>query len=120
MTVGTARANDDGNGLTVVGNAWSPDTLLTDVVIDLGPPKGVVGADGVRCVGTVTQGGVTLKQVEYSGVDADEYGKDAEREKQWSRDNCKWQLEQGMAGYFKWTLGQELDVSQIRVTYTDV
>jgi hypothetical protein len=107
---------DDGSGMWVLDGGVP---LRDTVVIDEGPPKGVIGF-GVRCEGVVTQGGVTLRQVEYSGMDDAEYGKDAAREEQWSRDNCKWQLEQGMAGYFRWTLGQELDVSRIRVTYRDV
>lgn len=90
------------------------------VTIDDGPPKGVVGSDGVRCTGTVTVDGFTLKQVEYSAVDAEQLSADWQREKQWSRDNCKWQLEQGMSGYFRWTLGKQLDVGTIRVTYNDV
>lgn len=111
-----AHASDDGSGMWLLDGGV---TLRDTVVIDLGPPKGVVGF-GVQCVGVVTQGGTTLRQVEYSGMDDGEYSKDAAREEAWSRDNCKWQLEQGMAGYFKWTLGQELDVSKIKVTYRDV
>jgi hypothetical protein len=112
----TVAYAEDGGGLArPVGGFGTRET----VVIDEGPPKGVIGF-GVQCIGTLTHGDTTLRQVEYSGMDDAEYAKDAAREEAWSRDNCKWQLEQGMAGWFKWQRGVDIDVSRIKVTYKDV
>lgn len=82
---------------------------------DPGPPKGVVGNDGIRCHGEVTQDGHTYVYTNYVGADADE---PTDREHAWQRSYCQWILEQDMSRYFLVQHNLILDTSKIRVTIT--
>jgi hypothetical protein len=89
------------------------------VVWDDGPPKGVVGADGIRCIGTASAGGHTYTSVKYVGADAGEMSSDPQRERNWQRSQCEWEQRQligGVPGWFKYRHGIDIDPASVRVT----
>jgi hypothetical protein len=83
---------------------------------DPGPPKGVVGQDGIACVGKASQGGNSLTYTVYIGADGDEMRDRPDRERSWQTDYCHWALEQDMSGWFKYQWDTALDPSNIKVT----
>lgn len=101
------------------GGMWLPrpaDALYEDAVIDEGPPKGVVGADGIACHGEASQDGHSLKYTNYVGADADRMSADPQGERAWQAAHCSWLLAEGMSGWFRYQHGVELDVTRIRMT----
>lgn len=108
---------DDGSGMALPHGGIA---TYEDAVIDDGPPKGVVGADGMSCTGRAAQDGHTLKTTTYTGVDGDEWANHNDSQRTWREDNCKWQLEQNMSGWFLHRHNVILDVSRIKITYKEL
>ena len=61
-------------------------------VIDSGPQKGVVGYDGIRCIGEATYQGHSFRYVVYVGADADEMSGNPARERAWQESECRYSL----------------------------
>jgi hypothetical protein len=83
---------------------------------DPGPPKGVVGADGIACTGRATQDGHTLTYTVYIGADADEMSSNPTRERSWQAEYCTWALSQDMSGWYLNQWSVTLDPTNIRVS----
>jgi hypothetical protein len=98
------------SGLTI-----HPTTVYADTTEswDPGPPKGVVGSDGIRCNGVAAQDGVSYDYTNYVGADAGEMA--AGRERTWQQTYCRWVLEQDMGRFFDMH-GVKLDPSRIKMT----
>lgn len=94
----------------------APIAYADSATFDPGPPKGVVGQDGIACTGKATQDGHTLTYTVYIGADGDEMSSNPSRERAWQADYCQWALEQDMSGWFKYQWGVELDPGSIKVT----
>ena len=95
------------------------ETVVWDEASDGGIPKGVVGSDGVRCIGEATAGGTTYRAIRYIGADADEMASDPGRERAWQVEHCRWINSQevgGVRGWFKWQRGIDIDPSIIKIT----
>jgi hypothetical protein len=83
---------------------------------DPGPPKGVVGNDGIACTGRATQDGHTLTYTVYIGADREEMASNPTRERTWQDDYCAWALAQDMSGWFMVQHGITLDTTNIHIT----
>lgn len=94
-----------------------PQTVhAEEATFDPGPPKGVVGQDGIACTGKATQDGHTLTYTVYIGADGDEMSSNPERERRWQNAYCAYALEQDMGGWFKYQWGVTLDPGSIKTT----
>jgi hypothetical protein len=101
----------------VDGVAERPVTAhAEEASFDPGPPKGVVGQDGVACVGKASQDGHSLTYTVYVGADEGEMSSNPSRERSWQSNYCQWALEQDMGGWFKYQWGVSLDPSNIKVS----
>lgn len=107
LTTGGIAYADDGGGMTVASET---------VTIDVGAPKGVEGADGIRCTGRASAGGYTLVYTNYVGADAGEMASNPDRERAWQTAHCHYLLENHMAGWFLYQHDIHLDTEQIKVT----
>lgn len=86
---------------------------METTVID--PPKGVVGYDGIQCVGEATQGGYSHRIVTYVGADAGEMSSNPDRERAWQIDQCRSDLEL-MMGFWFGRRGVTFDPGNLKVT----
>lgn len=103
-------------GITAGVAQKAPPVYAESASFDPGPPKGVVGQDGIACTGTASQDGNTLKYTVYIGADGDEMASNPSREREWQRSYCRWALEQDMGGWFKYQWGQDLKPESIQVS----
>ncbi|HEX5164228.1 MAG TPA: hypothetical protein VFV93_02430 [Thermomicrobiales bacterium] len=71
--------------LTIVSPVYA-DEFIWDAADDAGPPKGVVGYDGIQCVGEATQDGHHVKLTNYVGYSA---GQPEARERAWQLSECR-------------------------------
>jgi hypothetical protein len=94
----------------------APVAYADSATIDPGPPKGVVGNDGIACTGKATQDGHTLTYTNYIGADREEMASDPTRERTWQTDYCQWMLAQDMGGWYRNQWGVTLDPSAIKIT----
>lgn len=81
------------------GITHAAETVVWDEATDGGVPKGVVGADGIRCTGMSTNGDVTYINHGYIGADAEEMASDPRREQSWQANQCRW-LQELQHGWF--------------------
>lgn len=102
--------------LLVAPMAVSAEVYEWDAADTVGMPKGVAGADGIRCHGEATQDGHTYKYTNYVGADADEMSSDSARERAWQTSFCRHILETDMSRWFLYAHGITLDTSNIRMT----
>lgn len=58
-------------------------------VVERPAPKGVVGFDGVKCIGEADYNGNHYRFVAYEGADADEMASDSGRERKWQENSCR-------------------------------
>src|SRR5687768_12539305 len=65
-------------------------------VIDQGPPKGVVGYDGIRCTGEYERDGNTYRYVMYFGADEHEA---QESERSWQESRCHQKMQRVMVAW---------------------
>lgn len=89
------------------------------IVLDEGPPKGVVGQDGIRCIGTASAGGHTVTLVQYIGADGDEMANNPDRERSWQSNYCEWAQRQtvgGVPGVFRFKYGIDIDPNDVKVS----
>ena len=93
-----------------------PRAHADSATFDPGPPKGVVGNDGIACTGRATQEGHTLTYVVYIGADREEMSSNPTRERSWQASYCQWALEHDMGGYFKYQYSVTLDPTNIKVS----
>lgn len=102
-----------------IGNVIAGTAKLAhaeEASFDPGPPKGVVGQDGIACMGKASQGGHTLTYTVYIGADGDEMSSNPDRERSWQSNYCQWALEQDMGGWFKYQWGVTLDPGNIKTS----
>jgi len=95
------------------------ELVVWDEAEDGGVPKGVVGHDGVRCIGEATAGGTTYRAIRYIGADAEEMSSNPTRERNWQVEHCRWINSQdvgGVRGWFRWQRGIDIDPSTIKIT----
>lgn len=64
------------------------ETITWDEAEDGGIPKGVVGYDGIRCIGESTNGDLTYRNIGYIGADAGEMSDNPKRESAWQSEHC--------------------------------
>jgi hypothetical protein len=93
-----------------------PVAHADSATFDPGPPKGVVGADGIACTGRATQDGHTLTYTVYIGADGDEMASRPDRERAWQADYCQWALSQDMSGWYRYQWNVQLDPTNIHVS----
>jgi hypothetical protein len=65
------------------------DDFIWDAAEDGGVPKGVVGYDGLQCVGEATQDGHHVKLTNYVGADAGWMSSQPDRERAWQQAECR-------------------------------
>lgn len=81
---------EDGGGMALPRPGISGREVITwDEAEDGGIPKGVVGADGIRCIGVSTNGELTYRNIGYIGADAGEMADNPVREQAWQREHCQ-------------------------------
>jgi hypothetical protein len=90
-----------------------------DYTSDEGPPKGVIGYDGIQCIGETTQQGHHLKIITYVGADAGEMATNPERERAWQKEHCQY-IQNLMMGYWFSNRGLQVDTTQIHLTIKQV
>jgi hypothetical protein len=83
---------------------------------DPGPPKGVVGHDGIACYGEASQGGHTAKLTNYVGADAGWMSSQPDRERAWQQAECRSMMESHLALVFTWKWNVDLDLANVRVS----
>lgn len=91
-------------------------TYAHDRSWDDGPPKGVVGQDGVACEYTASYAGHSYHAVEYIGADAGMMASDPKREMAWQESECHKYAYEGGIRFFLWHENMVVTADQLTVT----
>lgn len=97
--------------------ALLPATASAETVVwDDGPPKGVVGYDGIACIAEGTFGGTTYRNVTYFGADAGWMATQPQREQAWQMNQCDEKGRLQVANWFKYQRGMDIDRGAVTIT----
>jgi hypothetical protein len=85
---------------TVAPVVYASELVVWDEAEEVGVPKGIIGNDGIRCIGESTNGDVTYRSITYIGADGDEMAADPSRERAWQAGHCRFMQELGHNGFW--------------------
>ena len=83
---------------------------------DDGPPKGVVGQDGIACEYTASYAGHSYHAVEYIGADAGWMASQPARERAWQISECHKYAREGGVRFFLWHENMVVTADMLDIT----